>query len=415
MKKFMFLVLLVALLCFSCISNLGRGFKIKKSYKPSSISENYANGNYYSAFRQAAEILRKNKSEKDRNTALSIIEESYVKSLEKEKQKVEDKIKYLQDEKDYEFLKLEYNETKRTYSEAVELQRAYNEFRSSLNLIVPLYYEGRQLIFPEMNFSPLVAKARDKYSDYLLRAANSYVKGLTNTLSQDEKNSYRKAYDVYVMLQNHDDEYKKAEVIQLKAEALKKGQSYIAIQINNELKQYKGIGQNMVNGLKLGKWITIGKDARGKYDYNFSVVIDNFDASKGDVQRTVFDKEKEIVIQENQTDRERRPVVVSRGRLLKSRLEIIDLYKEAFMRGTVKTADNYTKKTKTDLIEASAAFQYSYAIQNGDIRAIDPEYLPLLEKAPVPLPTDGEMMSKGINKFIENLESKIISEAFNNN
>ncbi|MFH7002435.1 hypothetical protein [Flavobacterium bizetiae] len=412
MKKLIILSILLSILFSSCTGRKRRSYN---SYKPTSISQDYANGHYYSAFRQAAEILRKNKSEKERNIALSIIEESYVKSLEKERQKVEDKIKYLQDEKDYDRLKLEYNETKRTYSEALELQRTYKEFRSSLNLIEPLYYEGRQLIFPEMNFSSLVTKARDKYSDYLLRAAKSYVKGVTNTLSQDEKNGSRKAYDVYVMLQNHDDEYKKSEVINLKDEAFRKGQSYIAIQINNQLKQYKGIEQNILNGLKLGRWITIGKDDRGKYDYNFLVVIDNFDVSKGDVQRTVFDKEKEIVIQENQTDRDRRPVVVSRGRLLKSRLEIIDLFKEAFMRGTVKKTDNYTKKTKTDIIEASTAFQYSYAIQNGDIRAIDPEYLPLLEMAPMPLPTDGEMMSTGVTKFTGNLESKIISEAFHNN
>lgn len=414
MKKFMFLMLFVALLCFSCMSNLGRGFKIKTPSKGNSISWDYSSKNYSSAFYSAVAIIKKNKSGEKREEALSIIEPAYSKYLEEEESTMEYLIK-TQVEKDYDRSNMENTPTNDTYKRCIRLRENYDDFQKQLKEIGALYYEGRELVFPKKDYSDLIARAKDKYSDFLFTAAKSHTKGLVNSFSQDEKSGYRRAFDIYVMLQDFDNTYKKAEVINLKDEAFRKGQSYIAIQINNQLKQYKGIEQNILNGLKLGRWITIGKDARGKYDYNFLVVIDNFDVSKGDVQRTVFDKEKEIVVQENQTDRDRRPVVVSRGRLLKSRLEIIDLFKEAFMRGTVKKTDNYTKKTKTDIIEASTAFQYSYAIQNGDIRAIDPEYLPLLEMAPMPLPTDGEMMSRGVTKFTGNLESKIISEAFHNN
>lgn len=413
MKRLLIFSILLSVLLSSCTGRKRRNYK---SYKPTTLSQDYASGDYYSAFRQASEILQKSKSENERNSALSIIEDSYSKYLDLTEKSLEFDLKAQRDDVDYSSVNLRsINDTKRLYQRCLDFLELYNNFRVQVNLTGPLYYGGRELVFPQKDYSGFIAKARDKYGGFLFRAAKSHTEGLVNSISQDEKSGYRQAYNVYVMIQDFDNTYKKAEVINLKDEAYKKGQSYISIQINNELKQYKGIEQNILNGLKLGRWITIGKDPKGKYDFNFIVVIENFNVSKGDVQRTVFDKEKEIVIQENQTDRDRRPVVVSRGRLLKSRLEIIDLFKEAFMRGTVKKTDNYTKKTKTDIIEASAVFQYSYAIQNRDIRAIDPEYLPLLEMAPMPLPTDGEMMSTGVTKFTGNLESKIISEAFHNN
>ncbi|KFF06028.1 hypothetical protein [Flavobacterium reichenbachii] len=101
--------------------------------------------------------------------------------------------------------------------------------------------------------------------------------------------------------------------------------------------------------------------------------------------------------------------------MIKSRLQIIDLRKDITIRGTVKAVDNYTKKTSTSLLEVPALFTYSYALQDGDKRAIDPELLPLLERIPAALPTDSEIYTIGIKKFTEKLQSTIIREAFKNN
>lgn len=411
MRKIILLNLLIILVLSSCLSNLGRGFKIKKPSKSNSISWDYSSKNYFSAFNSAVTIIEKYKSGEEREEALSIIEGAYSKYLDEEESTLEYLIK-TQNEKDYTRLNLQNNSTKETYKRSIRLKENYDYFRGKLKNITPLYYEGKELVFPQKDYSGLIAKAKDKYSDFLFRAAKNHTEGLVNALSYDEKSSYRQAYDIYVMIQDFDSTYKKAEVIKLKDEAYKKGQNYISIQFSNSLKEYKGIEKNILAGLDFGRWITVGKDSNGKYDFNFLVTIENFDVSKGDIQRTVFDKEKEVVIQENQIDRDSRPVIVSKSRLLKSRLEIIDLHKEAFLRGTIKTVDNYTKKTRTSIIEGSGSFEYSYAILNGDIRTIDPEYLPLLEKIPTVLPTDSEMITIGLSKFTKQLESKIIDEVY---
>lgn len=417
LKIFSILLGILITVLFSSCFRLGRGFKIKRVEKTPTMEEYYASGNYYQAFWSAITILKKNSSEEKRNGALSIIEDSYAKYLEKEESILEYDVKTYRDDVDFNYgrINIDVNsKTKKLYERCKYFQDDYNRVRISIKDIGPMYYGGRELVFPLKDYSGLVKKTKDKYSDLVYLVAKTYTEGRTYPSSQDAKKDYREAYKVYVQLQKFDNGYKKDEVIKLKDEAYKNGLNYVTINFANSIKKYAVTEKEVLAGLDLGDWITIGKDAKGKYDFNMVVTVENFDISKGDLQRTVFDKEKEIVIQENVPDRDRRPVVVSRRRLLKSRLEIIDLFKEAFIRGTIKIVDNYSKKTKTFTIEAPSIFKYSYAMQEGDIRAIDPEYLPLLDKKPTALPTDYEMNKIGLKLFSEELASKIIGETYQN-
>ncbi|KFF06029.1 hypothetical protein [Flavobacterium reichenbachii] len=291
MKTILFSAMLIVLLLTSCL-----GRKTHRSSQPNSISWDYSSKNYFPAFNSAVKIIEKNESDEKKEEALSIIEGAYSKYLEEEETTLEYLLK-TQNDRDYSRLNLENNATKNIYKRSLKLKEDYDYFQRQLKNIVPLHYAGRELVFSKKNYSELIGKTRDKYSDFLFRAAKSHTDGLVNSLSYDEKNGYQEAYDIYVMIQDFDNTYKKAEVIKLKDEAYKKGQSYIAIQINTTLKEYKDIEKNILAVLGLGRWITIGKDAKGKYDVNFTIDITDVNINKGDIQRTVYDKEKEIIIQ----------------------------------------------------------------------------------------------------------------------
>ncbi|PBJ12280.1 hypothetical protein [Flavobacterium sp. ACN6] len=409
MKKLVIFSVLTVLLFTSC---LGRKKKYYGTSKSLTISQYYSNGDYYNSFRSAVEILKIKSTVENKNEALSVIEDSYLKYLDNQEKKLELNLRTLKEDINYDRVNLETdNDTKRLYKDCAFLQETYNLWRSSIELIGPLYYGGRELTFPIKNYSEIVTKARDKYSDFLFRAAKSHTEGLVNSLSHDDKSAYRQAYDIYVRMQEFDITYKRAEVTVLKDEAFKKGQSYISVTINNLPKEYKRTEKDLVNSLDLGRWITIGKDGRGKYDFNFAITIEKSDISKGDVRRTVFEKEKRIIVENNQTDRDRRSAS-SRDRFIKSRLEIIDLHKDILIRGTIKAINNYTKKMNTSLLEVPSQFVYSYALQDGDVLAIDPEYLPLLENAPLDVPNDYEMIEMGLSKFKNEIVSTILNELY---
>ncbi|WP_281234557.1 hypothetical protein [Flavobacterium gelatinilyticum] len=371
------------------------GQKSKEPLKPNSISWDYTSKNYFNAFNNSVTVLKNNPSGEKRNVALSIIENAYNKYLEEEETALKYSLK-TQNKEDYSRLNLENNALKDTYKRSLRLEENYNYLQKQLQDITPLYFNNKELVFPVKEYSELILQTKNNYSDFLYRAANSRTSGLTNSVSRDEKNSYREAYDIYVMLQDFDNAYKRAEIIKLKDEAYKKGQNYISVQVTNSLKSYKGIEKTIPDNLKLGRWITIGKDNKGKYDFNFIVNVEELTISKGDLQRTIFDKEKEILTHD-------------RRRIIKSRLEIVDLHKEAYIKGSVKATDNFSKKTNTALLEVPAIYDYSFAIQDGDIRAVEERYLRLLDNIPSNLPSDNEMFKMGLERFTEKVESEILN------
>lgn len=115
-----------------------------------------------------------------------------------------------------------------------------------------------------------------------------------------------------------------------------------------------------------------------------------------------------MIIHEEQTDEKGRPVAISRRILMKSVVEIFDLQKEGFIRGTLKSMNNDTKVINTKKWRFFLFLNILILYIKGDDRSSRSTVFTLLENKLAVLSTDIDMFRTCLEKITKEIEREIV-------
>lgn len=356
-------------------------------------------GNYDAAIYKTVNKLKRNKTKEKR---ILILEESYRKANDRDKDKIN-------------FLKKEG-----TPDNWESIFNVYSGMKTRQELVKPLLplrinSMNREASFEILNYDEEIIQAKQKAAEYL------YTHALT-LLEKNDKMSARQAYGELMQVKNYYSAYKDVDV-QLN-KALGMGTSYVLFRMQNATgvplppnfeAELDKISLTELNTQWLVYHTTATKGIN--YDYTILVNMKNIDVSPERVKENNFQETKEVPDGFQY-------VLDSRGNVKKDSTgkdmktpktkviscNVIETYqsKKAMIGGTLDYVNNYTGQLiKTDPIAAENSFEYRSSTAIGDLNALKPETKANIGKRPVPFPSNFDMIFQA-GQTLKDMVKKII-------
>ena len=345
-------------------------------------------GDYTNAMNEALQNLSDNKEKKGHQPYILLLEEAFKKNTEREL----DHIAFLEkdgNEASYETI----------YKSYVNLQNIQERIRPLLPLRI--IEEQRDAEFSFGDYDNAIIDYKDDLSEYLYDNAEGL---LANAIRKED---YRKAYDDFVYLNKinpgFEDTRKKIE------EAHIKGIDYIEVKVMNNSNQIipEQLSQELLNFNTYGlddlwtKYHTNSvKDIT--YDYLLQVSLNQIDISPEQLREKEIIKEKQVKdgykfavdeAGEFVKDSLGNKIKIDKFKTVRGKLRRFTQFKSARVAGDVVYSDFRTDQQINSYPLASEfIFEHEYARTSGDRRAIDDEFMPLLDRVSVPFPTNEQMV-----------------------
>ena len=345
-------------------------------------------GDYTNAMNEALQNLSDNKEKKGHQPYILLLEEAFKKNAEREL----DHIAFLEkdgNEASYETI----------YKSYVNLQNIQERIRPLLPLRI--IEEQRDAEFSFGDYDNAIIDYKDDLSEYLYDNAEGL---LANAIRKED---YRKAYDDFVYLNKinpgFEDTRKKIE------EAHIKGIDYIEVKVMNNSNQIipEQLSQELLNFNTYGlddlwtKYHTNSvKDIT--YDYLLQVSLNQIDISPEQLREKEIIKEKQVKdgykfavdeAGEFVKDSLGNKIKIDKFKTVRGKLRRFTQFKSARVAGDVVYSDFRTDQQINSYPLASEfIFEHEYARTSGDRRAIDYEFMPLLDRVSVPFPTNEQMV-----------------------
>ncbi len=345
-------------------------------------------GDYTNAMNEALQNLSDNKEKKGHQPYILLLEEAFKKNAEREL----DHIAFLEkdgNEASYETI----------YKSYVNLQNIQERIRPLLPLRI--IEEQRDAEFSFGDYDNAIIDYKDDLSEYLYDNAEGL---LANAIRKED---YRKAYDDFVYLNKinpgFEDTRKKIE------EAHIKGIDYIEVKVMNNSNQIipEQLSQELLNFNTYGlddlwtKYHTNSvKDIT--YDYLLQVSLNQIDISPEQLREKEIIKEKQVIdgykfavdeAGEFVKDSLGNKIKIDKFKTVRGKLRRFTQFKSARVAGDVVYSDFRTDQQINSYPLASEfIFEHEYARTSGDRRAIDYEFMPLLDRVSVPFPTNEQMV-----------------------
>jgi hypothetical protein len=345
-------------------------------------------GDYTNAMNEALQNLSDNKEKKGHQPYILLLEEAFKKNAEREL----DHITFLEkdgNEASYETI----------YKSYVNLQNIQERIRPLLPLRI--IEEQRDAEFSFGDYDNAIIDYKDDLSEYLYDNAEGL---LANAIRKED---YRKAYDDFVYLNKinpgFEDTRKKIE------EAHIKGIDYIEVKVMNNSNQIipEQLSQELLNFNTYGlddlwtKYHTNSvKDIT--YDYLLQVSLNQIDISPEQLREKEIIKEKQVKdgykfavdeAGEFVKDSLGNKIKIDKFKTVRGKLRRFTQFKSARVAGDVVYSDFRTDQQINSYPLASEfIFEHEYARTSGDRRAIDDEFMPLLDRVSVPFPTNEQMV-----------------------
>jgi hypothetical protein len=345
-------------------------------------------GDYTNAMNEALQNLSDNKEKKGHQPYILLLEEAFKKNAEREL----DHIAFLEkdgNEASYETI----------YKSYVNLQNIQERIRPLLPLRI--IEEQRDAEFSFGDYDNAIIDYKDDLSEYLYDNAEGL---LANAIRKED---YRKAYDDFVYLNKinpgFEDTRKKIE------EAHIKGIDYIEVKVMNNSNQIipEQLSQELLNFNTYGlddlwtKYHTNSvKDIT--YDYLLQVSLNQIDISPEQLREKEIIKEKQVKdgykfavdeAGEFVKDSLGNKIKIDKFKTVRGKLRRFTQFKSARVAGDVVYSDFRTDQQINSYPLASEfIFEHEYARTSGDRRAIDDEFMPLLDRVSVPFPTNEQMV-----------------------
>ncbi|MFD2891411.1 hypothetical protein ACFS5J_05215 [Flavobacterium chuncheonense] len=355
-------------------------------------------GNYDAAIDKAINALRTNKTSKNKQEYIYLLEEAFAKVKERDLSTLNLLIK-------------ENNPS--NYERVFTLYNTLNNRQERIKplLPLPLIYENRNAIFPMDDYSDEIISSKNSLSGYLYSNAKKLM-------TSKNKMDFRQAYDDLRYLDQLNPNFK--DVRALMDEAQLKGTDFVHVYTKNETGMVipQRLQDDLLNFSTYGindKWTVYHNNKQKNIAYDFGMMVNfrQISISPEQIKEKQFIKEKQI---KDGT----KTLLDSNGNAVKDSLGNaiqVDNYKTVsvsiyeytqFKACQVTAKVDYIDFRSNQLINAfpvtsEFVFDYIYANYNGDKRACEEEYYQYFERKAVPFPTNEQM----IYDTGEDLKSKL--------
>lgn len=368
------------LLLFSFMLILLAGCSTKKQ-----IVQQLHRGNYDQAVSSALIQLQSKKSNKRKSKFIGILKEGYDRITKR-------------DLEDIAFLKKDNNP--QNYVRIFEMYSTLDARQRAIEPLLPLYLDGREVIFEFNDYTSDMIDAKNKASQILYNNA-------LNLLKSNNKFDIRRAYDDLAYLNDINPNYNNIQ--SLMQEAHFKGIDYVVVSILNDTQQIipERLEEDLLDfdtyGLDNFWTIYHGNQSDDiDYDYAMQLQLKNIQVSPEQINRNQVIRKKKIVDGwKYQLDENGNVVKDSLGNDIKID-KIITVRAILFETQQTKAANIVGKVSYTDLqtnqllqtfpINSEFIFENWFGSYRGDKRALTNKDLDLINNIRVPFPTNEQMV-----------------------
>lgn len=366
-------------------------------------------GNYTAAIDKALRNLVENKTKKNHQPFVLLLEEAFKKNTERELQQIA-------------FLEKDENPA---HYEAI--YRGYTHLRNTQQRIKPLlplrlYEENRDAKFHFNDYENDLLDAKDQLSEYLYDNASDLLENASN------KRDYRQAYDDFTYLNEINPAFEDTK--QKMEEAHAKGLDYVNVRIINDTEQIvpERLEEELLNFNTYGLndlWTEYHTTPISKlnYDYQMQVAFRDINISPEQVNEKQIIKEKQIkdgykyavdsngnVVRDSLGNR----IKVDKFKTVRCDFYQFTQFKSAQVVGNVSFIDLHTKQQLNSYpLSSEFIFEHVYANFDGDKRALDNDLVALLNLAAVPFPSNEQMVYDAGEDLKARLKGIITRHKFN--
>ncbi len=365
-------------------------------------------GNYSHAIYSAINNLADNKTKKNHQPYIVILEEAFRKNTERELQQIA-------------FLAKDGNPA--NYEAIYEGYNGLKQIQERISPLLPLHIteENRQAVFVFKNYDEEILKSKAVLSDYLYDNASQL---LGNAI---KKQDYREAYDDFAYLEKINSGY--SDTRQKMEEAYQRGLDYVKVQLVNETQQIvpERLESELLNFNTYGLddfWTQYHANPLREipYDYEMLVAFKDIRISPEQVQEKQFVKEKQIkdgytYLEDTNgnlvKDSLGNEIKVDRFKTVQCSFYQFTQHKAAQVTGQVSYVDLNSRQTLNSYpLSSEFVFLHSYANYNGDKRALDNDLVALLNLAAVPFPSNEQMVYDAGEDLKQRLKNIITQHKF---
>ncbi|MGB5555116.1 MAG: hypothetical protein WBM83_10700 [Flavobacteriaceae bacterium] len=345
-------------------------------------------GNYSNAIQNSLMNLVENKTKRNNQPYILMLEEAFNRYSERELEQ----IAFLENDgnpANYESIHNSYNNLK--------------NFQERIKPLLPLriYEENRDAKFNFKNYDNDLLDAKNQLSEHLYDNASDLLENATN------KYDYRKAYDDFVYLNEINPGFEDSKL--KKEEAYIKGLDYVKVQMSNDTEQIvpERLEAELLNfntyGLdKLWTEYHTNPLPNIDYDYAMELSLKNIDISPEQVREKQIIKEKQIkdgykyAVDSNGNvvrDSLGNKIKVDKFKTVTCNFYQFTQFKTAQVEGVVRFTElKKQQEINSYPLSSEFVFEHVYANYNGDKRALDNDLVALLNLAAVPFPTNEQMV-----------------------
>lgn len=340
-------------------------------------------GNYDAAIDKAVKQLRKDPSDVKN---IDILDQSYRVANERDNERIR-------------FLKMEGRPN--NWDEIYLVYKALSDRQSYVRTVTPLNKNGRTVDFPYIDYMPEMVNAKRKAADY-------YYGHGTELMKTGIKENYRQAFAEFLRAKNYVGDYEGIDQKIEEAKYLGMSRVFVSVQNSSIIKFPPEFEQDLLQ-LDLPslntEWVeyhTQNLNANTNYDYYVNVNVKNVAVSPDQtiqkdsvIKRDVEDGFTYVLDQRGNVKRDSlgNDIKLIKYKTLQCALIESIQTKACRIDGDIEVVQmNPNKVLKKDPIGAQSTFEHISSRALGDTQALTPELLQRTKTAPVPFPSDIEMV-----------------------
>lgn len=346
-------------------------------------------GNYDLVIDNAINQLKKDKTKKRKQQFVLLLEAAYAKAVERDLREIK-------------FLKTENNPE--NFENIYNYYLALDNRQQLIKPLLPLQIieENRNAQFNLQDYSNEIINTKNKLTEYLYINASELLKN-----SSGNKYDYRKVYDDLKYINDISPNYK--NVRQLMEEAHSKGTDFILVTLNNSTDKVipKRLEDDLLNFNTYGLndlWTVYHGNEIAQIQYDFGLILDFRDItiSPEQIREKQIIKEKQIkdgwkyatndngnVLKDSLGNK----IKVDKFKKIRCELYEFTQLKTTRVDGQVRYVDYKSKQLiEAFPISSEFVFEHIYANFDGDRRALEQQYLNLIDARQVPFPSNEQMV-----------------------
>lgn len=366
-------------------------------------------GNYDGAIDEAIENLRSNKTRKNKQPYVLMLEEAFAKAVQK-------------DLDDIRFLEKDANPAQLEAIYGIYLRLHERQERIKPLLPLPVMDKNRNAHFSFTDYTDALVNTKNRLADYL------YANALRLLGSSRNKWDYRKAYDDLVYLNKISPNYR--DTADRLEEAHSKGTDFIQVSLVNETDKVipKRLEEDLLNFNTYGinnLWMVYHSNPLPEiaYNYEMKIAFKNILISPEQVREKQYVKEKQVkdgwqYLEDSKgnvvKDSLGKPIKVDRFKKVTCNYYEFTQYKSVQVQGQVTYVDRATRQViNTYPLASEFVFQHVYANYDGDKQALEDDLIRLLTLRAIPFPSNEQMISDAGEDLKNRIKTILVKQQFN--